>query len=233
VSAAEEYLQTGGYPEQVLQPSDLYLPQLLQDVVARDLVRLGRIRRPELVQDLLRLLAAGVGTRTSYSRLSKALGITVDTVKDYLSHLNQAYIVQALEKWTTSHTERVYAQRKVYFLDTGFKSALTGTGDLGAKAENAVFADLVRRGVSSGYWAESEREVDFVSGSPDRPVVIEVKYDDTFDWEDRRFQGIRLFLRRHSDCPAVTIVTRDASGTVRVGETEVTALPLWRHLLRE
>ena len=232
VSAAEEYLQTGGYPEQVLEPSDLYLPQLLQDVVARDLVRLGRIRRPEIVQDLLRLLAAGVGTRTSYSRLSKALGVSVDTVKDYLSHLSQAYLVQALEKWTTSHTERVYAQRKVYFLDTGFKSILTGTGDIGAKAENAVFADLVRRGVSCGYWAESEREVDFVSGHPDRPVVLEVRYDDTFDWDDRRFHGVRLFLRRYPDCPAVTIVTRDASGAVQVGETQVTALPLWRHLLR-
>ena len=237
VSAAEEYLETGGYPEQVLEPSDVYLAQLLQDIVARDLVRLGRIRRPELVQDLLRLLAAGAGTRTSYNRLSKSLGVTVDTVKDYLSYLGEAYLVRALEKWTTSYTERVYAQRKIYLLDTGFKSLLTGKGDLGAKAETAVFVDFVRRGVSAGggqvlgYYAESEREMDFVFGSHSSPTAVEVKYEDSFNWEDRRFDGVRLFLKRFPACRKVTVVTRDATGEVEVGRAQVTAVPLWRYLL--
>ena len=65
VAAADEYLETGGYPESVLHPSDTYLAQLLDDVVARDLIRLRNIRRAGVVMDLLRLLAAGVGTRTS------------------------------------------------------------------------------------------------------------------------------------------------------------------------
>jgi len=238
VSAAQEYLETGGYPELVLQPSDLYLAQLLQDIVARDLVRLGRIRRPELAQDLLRLLAAGAGTRTSYNRLSKALGVSVDTVKDYLSYLGEAYLVRALEKWTTSHTERIYAQRKVYLLDTGFKSLLTGKGDLGANAETAVFADFVRRedapgaNKSLGYYAESEREVDFVIGSHGAPKAVEVRYEDVFNWEDRRFDGVRLFLRRFPACREVTVVTRDAAAEIEVGRTRVTAIPLWRYLLR-
>jgi len=233
VAAADEYLETGGYPEQVLQPSDAYLGQLLQDIVARDLVRRGRVRRPELAQDLLRLVAAGAGTRTSHSRLSKSLGVTVDTVKDYLSYLGEAYLVRPLEKWTTSHTERVYAQRKVYLLDTGFKTLLTGKGDRGAKAETAVYGDFVRRAIPCGYYAESEREVDFVFGSHRAPAAVEVKYEDTFNWADRRFDGVRLFLRRFPAGRRVTVVTRDAAGEVAVGRTKVTAVPLWRYLLRE
>ena len=233
VSAAEEYLQIGGYPEQVLQPSDAYVSQLLRDIVARDVVRAGHVRRPEVFQDLLRLLAAGVGTRTSYSRLAKVLGVAVDTVKDYQSYLGQAFLVGALEKWTTSYTERTYAQRKVYLLDTGFKTVLTGQGDLGAKAETAVFVDFLRRRTSCGYYAESQREVDFVSGSQGAPAAVEVKYDNTFVWEDRRFNGGRLFLKRFPGCREVTVVTRDAAGEVEVGGTKVTAVPLWRYLLRE
>jgi predicted AAA+ superfamily ATPase len=233
VAAAEEYLQTGGYPEQVLQPSDAYLAQLLQDIVARDLVRLGRVRRPEMIQDLVRLVAAGCGARTSYNRISGALGVTVDTVKDYLSYLSEAFLVRPLQKWTTSHTERVYAQRKVYLLDSGLKSLLTGRGDLGAKAEMAVFADFVRRGTSCGYYAESEREVDFVLGSPHTPAAVEVKYKNTFDWEDRGFAGVRLFLRRFPSCRKATVITRDAARQIKVGATRVTAVPLWRYLLRE
>lgn len=229
--AADEYLEIGGYPEQVLQPSELYLAHLLDDVVARDLVRLRHIRRPEVIHDMLRLLAAGVGTRTSYNRLSKSLGVSVDTVKEYLSHLGSAYLTGAIEKWTTSYTERVYAQRKVYFLDTGLKSLLTGKGDLGAKAEQAVFVDLLQRGARPGYYAESKREVDFVSGPQREPSVVEVKYDDTFTWDDPRFQGVRLFLKRFPECSDVTVVTRDAVGEVALGQTTVTAIPLWRYLL--
>jgi hypothetical protein len=232
VAAADEYLEVGGYPEQVLQPSDVYLAQLVQDIIARDLMRRERIRRPEVAYDLLRLLAAGVGARTSYSRLSRALGVTVDTVKEYLSYFAEAYLVQPLEKWTTSHTERVYAQRKVYLLDTGIKSALAGRGDAGARAETTVFMDFVRRDATCGYYAESEREVDFVSGPQTEPVAVEVKYDTVFDWEGRRFQGVRLFLKRFPACRQVTVVTRDASGAVNVGDTVVTAVPLWRYLLR-
>jgi predicted AAA+ superfamily ATPase len=233
VSAAEEYLETGGYPEQVLQPTDSYLAQLLQDIIARDLMRRGHIRRPEVAVDLMRLLAAGTGTRTSHSRLSRLLGVAVDTVKDYLSYLAEAYLVGALEKWTTSHIERVYAQRKVYLLDTGLKSVLTGKGDLGAKAEAVVFADFVRRGFPCGYYAESEREVDFVSGSHSAPAAVEVKYENAFAWEDRRFDGVRLFLRRFPACRQVTVVTRDAAGEVSAGRVRVTAVPLWQYLLRE
>jgi predicted AAA+ superfamily ATPase len=211
----------------------MYLAQLVQDIVARDLVRLGRLRRPELALDLLRLLAAGTGTRTSYLRLSRALGVSVDTVKEYTSYLAQAFLVHALEKWTTSHTERVHAPRKVYLLDTGIKSLFTGAGDFGAKAETAVFGDFLRRDASCGYYAESQREVDFVSGPPDAPEVVEVKYEGTFDWDDRRYAGVRLFLRRFPACRRVTVVTRDASGEVSAGSTPVTAVPLWRYLMRE
>jgi len=232
VLAAEEYLETGGYPEQVLDPSEMYLAQLLQDIVARDLVRLGRVRRPELVMDLLRLLAAGVGTRNSHNRLSKSLGAAVDTIKDYLSYLGDAWLVVTLDKWTTSHTERVYAQRKIYLLDTGIKTMLTGRGDLGAKAETAVFVDFVRRGVSCGYYAESQREVDFVLGSHNAPTAVEVKYVDKFSWDDRRFDGVRLFLRRFPAARKVTVVTRDAAGEVVAGRAKVTAVPMWRYLLR-
>ena len=106
-------------------------------------------------------------------------------------------------------------------------------GDLGAKAETAVFVDLLQRGVPCGYYAESQREVDFVYGSHSAPHAVEVKYDNTFRWEDRRFDGVRLFLRRFPVCRHVTTVTRDAVGEVQVGDVKVTAVQLWRFLLRE
>lgn len=228
---AEEYLQVGGYPENVLDPSEEYLHNLLQDIVARDLLRLHDLRRSNLLMDLLRLIAAGVGSRTSFNKLAKTLGITVDTVKDYVGHFESAFLVRTLEKWTPSHTERTYAPRKLYLVDTAFKSLLTGRGDLGAKAETAVFMHLLRNKQRPGYFAESEREVDFVTGNPTSPEPIEVKYADSLDAADRRLGGLRLFVRRYPHAKTLRVVSHTQADTFPLNGCKTEVGPLWKFLL--
>ncbi|MBI3921734.1 MAG: ATP-binding protein [Armatimonadetes bacterium] len=230
---AEEYLQVGGYPENVLDPSEEYLHNLLQDIVARDLLRLHDLRRSNLLMDLLRLIAAGVGSRTSFNKLAKTLGITVDTVKDYVGHFEAAFLVRTLEKWTPSHTERTYAPRKVYLVDTGLKTLLTGKGDLGAKAETAVFMRLLRTKQHPGYFAESEREVDFVLGNPTSPEPIEVKYADSLDAADRRLGGLRLFLRRYPNTQVARVISHTQGGDSILNSAQIQVTPLWKFLLAE
>ncbi|MBE9595116.1 MAG: ATP-binding protein, partial [Proteobacteria bacterium] len=70
----EEYLEVGGYPEQVLHPSIEYMSNLLDDILARDLIRLYPIKKAFILKDLLRLIAASVGSRTSFNKLGKVLG---------------------------------------------------------------------------------------------------------------------------------------------------------------
>jgi len=228
---AEEYLTLGGYPEQVLNPSVEYMGNLLDDILARDLIRLYPIKKAFVLKDLLRLIAASVGSRTSFNKLGKVLGLSVDTVKEYLGYLESAFLVMPMEKWTTSYSQKVYAQKKVYLWDTGIKTLLTGTADEGSKAENAVFMELKRKKISCGYFAESEREVDFITGTVEKPNPVEVKYLSSFDLSDRRFSGIKLFLRRFPSTRRVFLITRDLEKEIRVNKTLLTGIPLWKFLL--
>ncbi len=230
---AEDYLQTGGYPEQVLTPTHEYLPNLLEDILARDLIRLFPIKKPGILKDLIRLVSASAGSRTSFNRLSKLLGLSLDTAKEYAGYLEQAFLVSSLGKWTTSHSERVYAQKKLYLWDTGIKSLFTGQGDDGARAENAVFMELKRRGMETGYYAESDLEVDFILGSRGGPIPLEVKMLDTLDPKDKRLAGLKLFLRRFPEAEKVLLVTRTVSATIDdfYGKP-LEAMPLWKFLLK-
>ncbi|HPN10289.1 MAG TPA: ATP-binding protein, partial [Syntrophales bacterium] len=230
-SLAEEYLSLGGYPEQVLYPSQEYLLNLLDDILARDLTRLHSLKKPFLLKELLRLIAAAAGSRTSFNKLAKVLGISVDTVKEYIGYFEMAFLIKSVEKWTTSSSEKIYAQKKIYLWDLGVKSLLTGSGDLGSKAENAVLIELLRSGISGGYFAESEREVDFVMGTAESPLPLEVKYLESFDWQDKRFAGLRLFLKRFPATRKALIVTKGAETTMEVNGVEINALPLWKFLL--
>lgn len=227
----EEYLAVGGYPENVLNPSIEYMSNLVDDILARDLIRLYPIKKGFVLRDLLRLIAASVGSRTSYNKLAKVLGLSVDTVKEYITYLESAFLVRRMEKWTTSYSEKVYAQRKIYLQDTGIKTLLTGVADMGQKAENAVFGELKRKEISCGYFAESDREIDFVAGGVKEPFPLEVKYISAADWSDKRFSGMKLFLRRFPKTRKALIVTNNAEREMRVNETEIRFIPLWRFLL--
>ena len=225
-----EYLKVGGYPEQVLNPSAEYMSNLLEDVLARDLIRLYSIKKAFVLKDMMRLIASSVGSRTSYNKMSKVLGLSLDTVKEYIGYLETAFLLSTMEKWTVSHSEKVYAQKKIYLFDNGIKTLLTGGGDEGEKAENAVFMEMKRRSIPCGYFAESEREVDFVTGSVGDPMPVEVKYVSELEWGDKRFAGVRLFLRRFPRTRHALLVTRSVDKEFKAGDVTIKAIPLWKFL---
>lgn len=229
----EEYLQVGGYPENVLNPSTDYLNALLDDVFLRDLVRLHPIKNLTVVKDLFVLLTASVGTRVSFNKLANTLGVSVDTVKKYIEYLENAFLVKKMTKWSTSHRQRVYAQKKIYLLDTGLKTLLTGEQDLGFKAENAVFVHFLRTGQEVGYFAESRRELDFVTGAYQDPLPVEVKYVEDLGMDDKRLLGLKLFLKRFPDVKKARIVTKSVARKVRFRDVEVEMIPLWQFLLND
>jgi uncharacterized protein len=227
----EEYVEVGGYPENCLEPSEKYMNNLIDDITARDIVRLHRINRFDVIKDLLILLASSVGSRISFNKLSKTLGVTVDTVKQYIEYCEDAFLVKPMEKWSTSPTDKIYAQKKIYFFDTAIKTMLTGKGDLGAKVENVIFMRLFKDNPNIGYYAESERELDFAYGGFKSPTAVEVKYDLKFDWRDKKFDGVKLFLRRYPRTRKVIIVSRNVRETFKEGRCNITVVPAWDYLL--
>jgi predicted AAA+ superfamily ATPase len=202
----EKYLQIGGYPENVLQPSNEYLSSLLEDIFARDLARIYPIRQPQIVRDLYKLLAAGVGSRTSFNKLANVLDLSVDTVKEYVGYFESSFLVGKLEQWSTSVNKRAYGPKKIYLLDTGMKTLLTGDGDLGFKAEQAVYWKLRREHERLGYFYEGEKETDFMWGNG----KVEVKYTS----DKRKVEGLD-----------VLVVAKNLSGK--------NLIPLWEFLVGE
>ena len=228
----EEYLQIGGYPENVLQPSIDYLNNLVDDIIARDIVRLHRIHRADVLKNLLSIVAGSVGSRSSFNKIAKVLGITVDTVKEYIGYFEEAFLIKMLTKWSSSQADKIYAQKKIYLYDTGLKTMLTGSGDRGVKIENLVFFHLLKKNVTNiGYYAESERELDFAFDNFQSPKAIEVKYDSQFDWQDKRFRGVKLFCKRYPHTREVTIITKDAEQTIQDDKLRIFVIPAWKYLL--
>jgi uncharacterized protein len=227
----EEYLRVGGYPEHVLRENPEYLPALLKSTVYRDIVSIHGIKHPSVMDDLLVLMANRLGSRTSYTKLKNVLRVTVDTVRDYLHFLEEAFILQRVEKFSPSVNERIYAEAKYCFFDAGMRNALTGYRDEGAVAENVCFQVLRAGRPEVFHFFDRDREVDFVVKTPDGPLPVEAKYVDGIAVGDDRLAGLRSFIRKHRP-PRAFVVTRGFASRETFEGCDVRFVPLWDFSIR-
>ena len=122
-------------------------------------------------------------------RLTKSLAIpTVAQTSRYLAYLEDAYVVFALPRFTSSFRQRVVAPNKYYAVDNGLRRANSpSTPDRGHRLENAVFLALRRGRERVAYAAEKDLwECDFVTEAEAVQVCAEL----TPDNRDRELRGV-------------------------------------------
>ena len=117
--------------------------------------------------------ATNTANQTSFQTFNYSLSLSPDTVKGYVSYLEETFLVHIIPKCSPSLNERTYSPKKIYFADVGIRNALTGFKDMGALAENLVFLKIKGRG-NVCYRHEHGKEVDFIVGK----TAIEVKFKD-------------------------------------------------------
>lgn len=233
VELAEDYLQTGGYPAQVIDPASETLTRIIEVAPVQIVGPFYQVRKSHRLRDFLTALACTIGTRTSYRRLAEELRLSIGTIKDYLGHLEESWLIKRVERWSSVTAERTYAPKKFYLGDNGLQTILTGDMVMAGRAENAVFLELWRKGVPCGYDGEGTAEVDFVLGPRSRPVIIDVRYDPSPGDGDGRYEGVRSFIHRFPRTRAAIVITRDGEDAFKIGRTEVRAMPLWKALTTE
>lgn len=74
--------------------------ELTNDYLYKDLFALGGIKKPDMLQKLVRALALQVGSEVSYNELSLLLGIDKVTVESYIDLLEKCFVVFRLESFS-------------------------------------------------------------------------------------------------------------------------------------
>ncbi|MEZ5172624.1 MAG: ATP-binding protein [Bacteroidia bacterium] len=132
-SSEIDLLMRGGFPNSLmsssLRSSFRWRESFIQTYVERDLPLLGLPVAPSESRKLLRMLSHLQGQILNYSSLSKSLGVSAPTVKTYLHFLQQAFLIDLLEPFSTNTGKRLVKSPKIYLRDTGLLHALQGVYD--------------------------------------------------------------------------------------------------------
>lgn len=183
----------GMYPEVINSPGEEkeVLKQLTDSYLYKDILSYGGIRKPEVLEKLLRALAFQIGSEVSYNELSQLLGIDKKTVATYIDLLCQAFVVYKLPSFSKNFRNEIKTNQKIYFYDTGVRNMIIGNlnslqnrQDKGNLWENFLITERLKfnaynTSLAKGYFwrTVSQQEIDYVEEDADTLKGYEIKWN--------------------------------------------------------
>ena len=184
----------GLYPEVVTEPGDAkrILMGLTNNYLYKDLFMYRGIKKPDLIQKLVRALALQLGNEVSYNELSSLLGVDRGTIETYINLLEKCFVVFRLDSFSRNLRNEIKTGKKIYFYDNGIRNAVLSNfaplelrNDTGALWENLMVSERVKRNSYLGDFAQlffwrthEQQEIDLVEEQDGVLRTFEFKWND-------------------------------------------------------
>jgi predicted AAA+ superfamily ATPase len=149
----EHRLIYGYYPEIVTKGADekVLLKSLAGSYLYKDLLMLEQIKKPLILEKLLKALALQVGSEISYQEIAQTIGSDGKTVDKYIDLLEKTFVVFRLPALNRNVRNEIKKGKKVYFYDCGIRNTIinnfnpvTSRTDVGALWENYIISERMK-----------------------------------------------------------------------------------------
>lgn len=182
------YIKFGGFPaihnfaleQETIYP---YIASIFDTVVLKDIVARNEIRNIKLLENIIDFVLDNISSTFSAKGIadylkSQRLSVGVETIQNYLSYLEAAYIIKKAPRYDLKGKRVLEINEKYYLNDLGIRHARLGfrESDISDYLENLVFWELVRRGYQIKIGKLSGLEIDFVAEKDGKKLYIQVCY---------------------------------------------------------
>lgn len=191
----EHRLLYGYYPEIVTNAGEETerLKLLAGSYLYKDLLMLEQIKKPALLEKLLKALALQVGNEVSYNEIGQLIGSDPKTVEKYVDLLEKAFVVFQLPAFSRNVRNEIKKGKKIYFYDCGIRNAiinnfkpLSTRTDTGALWENFIIVERMKylryqeRDVAHYFWRTTQQqEIDLIEEEAGVLRAFEFKWGKT------------------------------------------------------
>lgn len=237
INFAEDYLsllQYGCYPQVYLtHEKQILLQELFNNYIQKDIIEFLKIGKPDVLRQLLGLLAHSSGQLLNFQQLATDCRVNVDTIRRYIDVLEQTYVIKLIKPFAGNKRTELTSNPICYFIDNGFRNQslnnfapIENRTDNGLLIENIVFQELYkyqtqeRKNWLIHYWRTKQgAEVDFVLKTDFETIIpIEVKYRNVKDLSLSR--SYRSFLDAYQPTLGI-IITKNQVGVLNYNQSQV------------
>lgn len=222
--AWNEYITYGGMPLNMFKKSDkekaTYLKNLFEQTYVRDITERHGIKRVDVMDTLINILASSIGSLTNPKRIFetfKSKGekeLSLNTIISYLSYAEDAFIVKKASRYDIKGRKYIGALQKYYFSDLGLRNARLNfrQQEESHLMENAIYNELIMRGYNVDVGIVEIRngnkkiqtEVDFVCSFADNECYIQSSLN--LATHEKTLQETRPFMHIADNFKKIIIV---------------------------
>ena len=201
------YLRLGGFPAVHLQkytPNEVYtiVKDIYSSTIYTDIVRRNQIRKVDQLERIVKFAFDNVGRTFSAASISKYLksenrSIDNETVYNYLSKLESAYILHRCSRFDVQGKEILKTQEKFYLADPALRYSVLGYSpdSVAAMLENVIYLELLRRGYDVYVGKLDNAEIDLIAVKQENKVYIQAAQKIGSPETERREYGRLLDIR--------------------------------------
>jgi predicted AAA+ superfamily ATPase len=240
MSLLMEYLNFGGYPrvilEDIVTEKLKIIDEIYRSYIEKDIAYLLRVERIDAFGNLIRLLAGQIGSMVNLNELSSTLGISVQTVKNYLTYAEKTFVVKRVSPYYRNIRKEISKSPVIYFNDLGMRNFSIGQfgryamfSEMGFLFQNLVYGLLQQQTKDESgtlhFWRTKDKaEVDFIINRGREVVPVEVKCREMKDKSIAR--SLRGFIAKYRPREAwvVNIGLRDEE---KIDKTLVKFVPVF------
>lgn len=184
----------GGFPDSLTARTDQasfnWRESFIRSFMERDIRLFSERTSSVLLEQLLSMLSHAQGSLLNLSALSKSLGVSTTTVRNYIDFMEKLMLVRKLRPFHANVKKQLVKRPKIYVRDSGLVHALLGLHDeleilrhpvVGFSWEGFVIENLLTCSPSgtqaSFYRTAKGAEIDLLLHSPDglHSCAIEIK----------------------------------------------------------
>jgi predicted AAA+ superfamily ATPase len=189
----ETRLIYGLYPDVVNNPGNEVeiLKNLSGSYLYKDIFAFQDIRKPQLIERLLQLLAFQVASEVSYNELAGRLQVNARTVENYIDLLEKSYVIFRLPAFSRNLRKELKKSRKVYFYDNGIRNSIISNfnsvklrNDIGQLWENYLVSERMKRNdyknmfCNRYFWRTTQQqEIDYIEEHSGKLHAYEFKWN--------------------------------------------------------
>ena len=244
-----EYVTYGGMPQLFSMKTDRekadYLRDLVDHTYFKDIVDRYKIKRTDVLESLVNILASSVGSLTNPRKIYRTFQshgekeLSINTIYSYLSFLEEAFVVEKSERYDVKGRKYVQTPNKYYFTDVGLRNACLNfrQQEESHLMENIIYNELVVRGYNVDVGLveireddkRKQTEVDFVCNQGSKRYYIQSALH--LDTRDKTIQESRS-LDHINDNFKKIIIVKDVPKPWRT-ETGILVLGVFDFLLNQ
>ncbi len=198
---AFNYIVRGFFPvlyDDLEMKPHLFYSSYLTTYLGKDLKELISINDEIKFINFMKILASNTGEELIYDNYSKQIGVSTNTIKSWISVLNQTGIIYLVQPYNEeSIIKRVVKRPKMYFFDTGFAAYLCGIDSSltlqksflkGRFFETFIFNEIRKSYINDGimqqlyyYRDNDQNEVDLILLKDGSISCVEIKTGKIFN----------------------------------------------------